>query len=133
MARQRGERRARRKVDKQPAGLLPEVDALVDELGPQGAFDELWQSFSPPGPGRPFATPDDLADLMARLANVGGGAVLDPAAGIGATLRAAARAGCTATYGQELDGNLAWLWLARREVPGEVRPSDSLRADASSC
>ncbi|MGR6320072.1 N-6 DNA methylase [Micromonospora soli] len=133
LARQRGERPARKQLDKQLAGLLPEIDALADELGPQGAFDELWQRFSAPGPGRPFATPDDLADLMVGLAGVGGGAVLDPAAGTGATLRAAVRAGCTAAYGQELDedlAKLAGLWLALREVPGEVRPGDSLRADA---
>ncbi|PWU56296.1 N-6 DNA methylase, partial [Micromonospora globispora] len=133
LARQRGERPARKQVDKQLTGLLPEIDALADELGPQGAFDQLWQRFSAPGPGRPFATPDDLADLMVGLADVGGGAVLDPAAGTGATLRAAVRAGCTAAYGQELDedlAKLAGLWLALREVPGEVRPGDSLRADA---
>ncbi|PTA46082.1 N-6 DNA methylase [Micromonospora sp. RP3T] len=113
--------------------LLPDVDALADELGPQGAFDALWQRFSGPGPGRAFATPDDLADLMAGLADVAGGAVLDPAAGTGATLRAAVRAGCTAAYGQELDSDLArlaGLWLAVRDVPGEVSTGDSLRADA---
>ncbi|MFI2712231.1 N-6 DNA methylase [Micromonospora sp. NPDC018662] len=113
--------------------LLPDVDELADELGPQGAFDALWQRFSAPGPGRVSATPDDLADLMAGLADVGGGAVLDPAAGTGATLRAAVRAGCTAAYGQELDSDLARLaelWLALRDVPGEVNAGDSLRADA---
>nr|WP_238454992.1 N-6 DNA methylase [Micromonospora sp. ATA51] len=70
---------------------------------------------------------------MVGLADVGGGAVLDPAAGSGATLRAAVRAGCTSAYGQELDeslARLAGLWLALRDVPGEVRPGDSLRADA---
>ncbi|SCL29823.1 N-6 DNA Methylase [Micromonospora rhizosphaerae] len=133
LARQRGERPARKQLDKQLVGLLPEIDALADELGLQGAFDELWQRFSAPGPGRHFATPDDLADLMVGIAGVGGGSVLDPAAGTGATLRAAVRAGCTAAYGQELDedlAKLAGLWLALREVPGEVRPGDSLRADA---
>ncbi|MEV4817618.1 N-6 DNA methylase [Micromonospora sp. WMMA1976] len=132
LIRQRGGERSSRAGD-QLAGLLPEVDALADELGPQGAFDELWQRFSAPGPGRPFATPDDLADLMAGLAGVGGGTVLDPAAGTGATLRAAVRAGGTAAYGQELDeelARLAGLWLALRAVPGEVRPGDSLRTDA---
>ncbi|WP_253866470.1 N-6 DNA methylase [Micromonospora sp. WMMA2032] len=131
LARRRGERSSR--ADDQLAGLLPEVDALADELGPQGAFDELWQRFSAPGPGRPFATPDDLADLMVGLAGVGGGTVLDPAAGTGATLRAAVRAGGTAAYGQELDedlARLAGLWLVLRAVPGEVRPGDSLRTDA---
>ncbi|PWR16894.1 N-6 DNA methylase [Micromonospora sicca] len=133
LARQRGERPSRRQVDRRLADLLPEIDALADDLGPQAAFDELWQRFSAPGPGRPWATPDDLADLMVGLADVGGGAVLDPAAGSGATLRAAVRAGCTSAYGQELDeslARLAGLWLALRDVPGEVRPGDSLRADA---
>ncbi|MGW4682382.1 N-6 DNA methylase [Micromonospora taraxaci] len=131
LARQRGSRSAG--IDAQLTPLLPDVDALADELGPQGAFDELWQRFSAPGPGRPFATPDDLADLMIGLANVGGGSVLDPAAGSGAILRAAVRAGSTSMYGQELDdelARLAGLWLALHDVPGEVSGGDSLRADA---
>ncbi|RAO17581.1 N-6 DNA methylase [Micromonospora noduli] len=131
LARQRGSRSA--SIDAQLTPLLPDVDALADELGPQGAFDELWQRFSAPGPGRPFATPDDLADLMIGLANVGGGSVLDPAAGSGAILRAAVRAGSTSMYGQELDdelARLAGLWLALHDVPGEVSGGDSLRADA---
>ncbi|MEU5942251.1 N-6 DNA methylase [Micromonospora sp. NPDC047548] len=133
LARQRGERPRRGQADAHLAPLLPDVDALADELGPQGAFDELRQRFSAPGPGRPFATPDDLADLMVGLADIGAGSVVDPAAGSGATLRAAVRAGCTSAYGQELDedlGTLARLWLALREVPGEVVVGDSLRADA---
>lgn len=131
LARQRGSRSGH--SDAQLAPLLPDVDALADELGPQGAFDELWQRFSAPGPGRPFATPDDLADLMIGLASVGGGSVLDPAAGSGAILRAAVRAGGTSVYGQELDedlARLAGLWLALHDVPGEVSTGDSLRADA---
>ncbi|MEV0154253.1 N-6 DNA methylase [Micromonospora sp. NPDC050686] len=132
LARQRGQRPGR-SADPQLKPLLPEIDALAGELGTQQAFDELWQRFSAPGPGRLFATPDDLADLMAGLADVGGGSVLDPATGSGATLRAAARAGCTSAHGQELDpdlGRLAGLWLALRDVPGEVCIGDSLRADA---
>ncbi|MET7863705.1 N-6 DNA methylase [Micromonospora taraxaci] len=131
LARQRGSRSAG--IDAQLTPLLPDVDALADELGPQGAFDELWQRFSAPGPGRPFATPDDLADLMIGLANVGGGSVLDPAAGSGAILRAAVRAGSTSVYGQELDpdlAKLAGLWLALHDVPAEVSAGDTLRADA---
>ncbi|MFF0468294.1 N-6 DNA methylase [Micromonospora zamorensis] len=131
LARQRGSRSAG--IDAQLTPLLPDVDALADELGPQGAFDELWQRFSAPGPGRPFATPDDLADLMIGLAGVGGGSVLDPAAGSGAILRAAVRAGSTSVYGQELDpdlAKLASLWLALHDVSGEVSTGDSLRTDA---
>nr|MDT0663337.1 N-6 DNA methylase [Micromonospora sp. DSM 115978] len=128
-----GERPADHQLDRHLADLLPEIDALADELGSQAAFDELWRRFSTPGPGRPWATSDDLADLMVGLAAVGGGSVLDPACGSGATLRAAVRAGCTSAYGQELDvplARLAGLWLALRDVPGEVSPGDSIRADA---
>ncbi|MEH0985737.1 N-6 DNA methylase [Micromonospora sp. CPCC 205556] len=131
LARKRGSRSVH--TDAHLASLRSDVDALADELGPQGAFDELWQRFSAPGPGRPFATPDNLADLMVGLADVRGGSVLDPAAGSGATLRAAVRAGCTSAYGQEIDedlARLAGLWLALRDVPGEVSAGDSLRADA---
>ncbi|MCZ7422947.1 N-6 DNA methylase [Verrucosispora sp. WMMA2121] len=132
LALQRGQR-PRRPADARLTPLIPDIDALADELGPQRAFDELWQRFSAPGPGRPFATPDNLADLMVGLASVGGGSVLDPAAGTGALLRAAVRADCTSAYGQELDedlARLAGLWLALREVPGEVSVGDSMRADA---
>ncbi|MFI6226169.1 N-6 DNA methylase [Micromonospora echinospora] len=132
LARQR-DQRPRRPADPHLGPLLPDVDALADELGPQGAFDELWQRFSAPGPGRPFATPDEVADLMVGLADVGGDAVFDPAAGSGAMLRAAVRAGCVSADGQELDeglARLAGLWLALRDVPGEVSTGDSLRADA---
>ncbi|SCF10013.1 N-6 DNA Methylase [Micromonospora chokoriensis] len=131
LARQRGSRTGQ--PDAHLAPLMTDIVELADELGPQGAFDELWQRFSAPGPGRPFATPDDLADLMIGLANVGGGSVLDPAAGSGAILRAAVRAGSTSVYGQELDdglARLAGLWLALHDVPGEVSTGDSLRADA---
>lgn len=131
LARQGGQRP--RRLDASVADLRSEIETLADELGPQTAFDELWQRFSAPGPGRPWATPDELADLMAALAGVEGGSVLDPTAGSGATLRAAVRAGCTSARGQELDdelATLAGLWLALRDVPGEVRAGDSLRADA---
>ncbi len=132
LARQRGQR-THRPADPQLTPLLPDIDALADELNPQGAFDELWQRFSAPGPGRSFATSDDIADLMVALANVAGGSVFDPAAGSGAVLRAAVRADCTSAHGQELDEDLARLadlWLALRDVPAEVCTGDSLRADA---
>ncbi|MEE6261798.1 N-6 DNA methylase [Plantactinospora sonchi] len=133
LARHRGEHPEPGQVAPYLAPVGPEIGALVDELGPRASFDELWQRFATPGPGRSWATPDDVADLMVALTGVDGGTVLDPACGSGATLRAAVRAGCTEAYGQELDGSLArlaGLWLALRDVPGEVLPGDSLRADA---
>ncbi|MFV2101634.1 HsdM family class I SAM-dependent methyltransferase [Micromonospora sp. LOL_024] len=133
LARQRGGRVPRQLAEPTLKALLPEVDALAEALGPPVAFDELWQRFSTSGAGRPASTPDQLADLMAALAAAGDGTVFDPAAGTGAALRAAVRAGCTTAYGQEIDPDLARLanlWLALRDVPADVRPGDSLRADA---
>ena len=57
LARQRGERPPAGKPTARLADLLPEIDALADELGPQAAFDELWQRFSAPGPGRALRHP----------------------------------------------------------------------------
>ncbi|GII22718.1 N-6 DNA methylase [Planosporangium mesophilum] len=120
---------------------LPDVDAtvrqavadLVDRQGPQATFDELWRRFIDREARRIGATPDELADLMVGLADVAGGSVLDPACGTGGVLRAAVRAGCSAAYGQEIDehtGRLIALWLAMRDVPGDIHVGDSLRADA---
>jgi hypothetical protein len=132
LTRQRGDGLPAPHAEAALAPLLPEIDALADERGPLGAFDELRQRLTAHAAGRP-ATGDDLAELMVALADVRGGTVLDPAAGSGALLRAAAGAGCSAAYGQELDPDLAALagvWLALRDVPGAVRSGDSLRADA---
>ncbi|MEU0559373.1 N-6 DNA methylase [Dactylosporangium sp. NPDC006015] len=133
VAHQRNGRVGAGQVDPDVRHLLPEIENLTDEFGARGAFEELWRRFSEPSPGRPRATPDDLADLMVGLAGVDGGAVLDPAAGSGGTLQAAARAGCASAYGQELDeplARLATLWLELCSVPGEVITGDSLRTDA---
>lgn len=115
------------------APLLDEVAALAAERGVQSTFDDLWARLQQ-WPGlRTTPTPDELAELMAGLADVAGGTVLDPACGFGGLLRAAARAGCVTAYGQELDPRLAriaGLWLALRGVAGGVQIGDSLRADA---
>ncbi|HEX5541637.1 MAG TPA: N-6 DNA methylase [Micromonospora sp.] len=133
LARQRGETPPIEPDDPRLAELLGEVAALADKRGAPATFDELWRHLSEPGAGLARATPDDLADLMVGLADVGGGSLLDPACGTGGGLHAAVRAGCTAVYGQELDeqaAELAGLWLALRNINGGVRAGDSLRADA---
>ncbi|MEV5823367.1 N-6 DNA methylase [Micromonospora haikouensis] len=138
LARKRGTRPAATRRNQAQSGQVPpdvaaDLDALADQLGPEAAFDQLWQRFTASPPVRAHATPDDLADLMAALADVRGGSVLDPAAGTGSTLLAAARAGCAEAHGQEIADEVARLValrLALGDVPGDVRPGDSLRADA---
>ncbi|WP_160050511.1 N-6 DNA methylase [Nocardiopsis sp. FR4] len=97
-------------------------DAYVDSLG-----------------GKAHITPGSLADLMAALAGVGGGEVLDPACGGGTLLRAAADAGATGLHGQETAAATARLARARLglhtghgdgNVSAQVTGGDSLTGDA---
>ncbi|MFI0729779.1 N-6 DNA methylase [Streptomyces sp. NPDC021225] len=86
-----------------------------------------------------YRTPRPLADLMARLLTDSAGAfpasVLDPACGTGSLLAAAASAGATALYGQDvLVAQAAQaavrLRLNAAEAAISVRTGDSLRSDA---
>jgi SAM-dependent methyltransferase len=120
-------------ASEQLADLLAQVGILADEGGIAATFDDLLRQFSESPAARVRPTPSDLAEFMAGLADVAGGSVLDPACGTGALLQSAVRAGCSAAFGQDVDGptaRVAGLWLNLHDVPGEVRLGDSLRADA---
>jgi hypothetical protein len=113
--------------------LQPELDELAKAQGPASAFDELWKRYAALPAQRSLATPDDLADLMATIAGVTTGTVLDPACGTGGMLRAAARAGASRLLGQDSEPaltRLAALWLTVNGREGEIRAGDSLRDDA---
>ncbi|NMO57587.1 N-6 DNA methylase [Actinoplanes sp. TBRC 11911] len=114
-------------------GLRPELAALADRHGKRGAFEQLWRRFADLPGQRAVTTPDPLADLMAGLAKVDGGSVLDPACGTGRLLRAAIRAGAGVVYGQDNDSaatRLAQLWVSVNDLTGDIRTGDSLRHDA---
>ncbi|MBU2668292.1 N-6 DNA methylase [Actinoplanes bogorensis] len=111
--------------------LRAPLDALAST--PRAALESLWDRFADLPGQRAVTTPDALADVMVELARVREGKVLDPACGTGRLLRAAARAGATTLYGQDVDGaatRLAALWLAAHDLDGEIRTDDSLRRDA---
>ncbi|WP_307834443.1 N-6 DNA methylase [Paractinoplanes lichenicola] len=116
--------------------LRAELETLAARPRPDNAevmMRELWWMFADTPARRATGTPELLAALMADLAQVSGGAVLDPACGNGQLLRAAADARAATVYGQDVDEltvRLATAWLTLEKVPGEIRGGDSLRADA---
>ena len=129
----RGRRTANRTDSPRLARLVRDARAVAADLGAAQTFEVLRRRLVADPAGRGRDVPDDLADLMAGIAGVRGGSVLDPACGLGGLLRGAVRAGCTAAYGQDLDPDAARLtrvWLGLHETPGEVAVGDSLRADA---
>ncbi|MFD6529040.1 N-6 DNA methylase [Streptomyces sp. NPDC060184] len=131
--------------------LLRGAAALAAESGAGQAFEFLFGRQLDANPRQYTLTPPDLAALMADLAVPAEGpgrpssrkatalAVLDPASGTGALLRAVGRS--AALYAQEADPDLAALTALRLalgagggaapEVPElAVRTGDTLRADA---
>ncbi|MFC5072490.1 N-6 DNA methylase [Kitasatospora cinereorecta] len=138
------------------ADLLPSVPLLraaadlAAEAGVRTAFEFLFGRQLDANPRQYTLTPPDLAELMTALAEQYGAAgrriekrparaVLDPAAGTGALLRAAG--GSTALYAQEADPALAALTALRLALHSEgaagtdggalvVRAGDTLRTDA---
>ncbi|WP_229070994.1 N-6 DNA methylase [Actinoplanes sp. DH11] len=113
--------------------LRGDLDVLAERHGVRAALEQLWTRFADLPGQRSASTPDALADLMASLGRVSGGVVLDPACGTGRILRAVARAGAAAVYGQDNDSaatRLASLWIDANGLTGEIRTGDSLRHDA---
>ncbi|WP_329210248.1 N-6 DNA methylase [Streptomyces sp. NBC_00683] len=130
--------------------LLRAAAELAAGTGVRKAFEFLFVRQLDANPRQYTLTPPDLAELMADLAEQDRAAgrrsgarparaVLDPAAGTGALLRAVS--GPTALYAQEADPELAALTALRLALHSEgpagtdggaltVRTGDTLRADA---
>ncbi|RDG36886.1 SAM-dependent methyltransferase [Streptomyces corynorhini] len=126
-----------------PQQLLPSVPllraaaALAAELGVRETFEFLLGRYLDTNPRQYSLTPPEAASLMAALADAAGEdahgtAVLDPAAGAGALLRAVARPALV--YAQESAPELAALTGLRLALHTDARVTaragDSLRADA---
>ena len=115
-------------------GDVPEgVSELARSRGTAWTFDFLFERYLEAHSRRVAVTPAGVAKLMATLADVAGGAVLDPACGLGTLLVAAADAGATTLYGQERARSAAAIARCRLQVHGYdavVHAGDSLRGDA---
>ncbi|GIH25709.1 SAM-dependent methyltransferase [Acrocarpospora phusangensis] len=116
-------------LEGRPSGLRAGVTELLADLaaerGPLDAFEFLCERYVEAHSRQLAVTPADLAELMSRLS--GGGALLDPACGIGTLLL-----GAKAALGQELSGSsarIAQIRLRMRGVAGHVVAGDSLRHD----
>jgi N-6 DNA Methylase len=112
---------------------LRAVAGVVAREGAAPAYRFLAQRYLEAHTRRPSVTPPDVAELMVRLAGVGGRSVLDPACGTGSLLAAAGAGGAAVLAGQEIDpatARLAGALLLLGRIPAELAVDDSLRADA---
>jgi hypothetical protein len=124
------------------AALLRTVLRCIDAGQIQDVVDVLAErELEDEAAGGAYATPDPLADLMARLLGAAAprspypARVFDPACGSGALLVAAARQGAHYLYGQDLvpvqaRRSLIHLGLEAPDATADIRADDSLRADA---
>ena len=114
------------------APLHKAARSLAKRLGPADAFEFLVERYVEAHSRRVTSTPREAADLMAELACIDGGSVLDPACGIGALLLAATKYRPARLFAQDSDeaaGTIAGARLALRGIEIDTVTGDSLRDD----
>ncbi|MET0237007.1 MAG: N-6 DNA methylase [Kibdelosporangium sp.] len=114
--------------------LLHEVAVLANEHGALATAEALWERFVQANARWMAVTTPEMAELMAELAGLSTGSVLDPACGAGSLLAAVAgrTGGPVQCIGQEIDPGLASLAEVRlglRGVPVLMVAADSLLHD----
>ncbi|MEV4050722.1 N-6 DNA methylase [Amycolatopsis sp. NPDC049688] len=109
--------------------LLTLLSELTHQAGPVEAFELLCRRYFEAHSRRLSATPEPVAELMARLAGPVS-TILDPACGFGALALAS---GAKTVLGQDSDpmtASIAALRLKLRGIEAEVYAVDALREDA---
>lgn len=122
------------------AGLLRAVLRCVQSEGGEATLDIVAErELEDTAASGAYATPEPLADLMARLVvsarSPYPSTVFDPACGAGSLLVAAARQGAARVYGQDIlpiqaQRTAVRLQLTVPDCASTVRSGDTLRADA---
>ncbi len=109
--------------------LLTLLSELTHQAGPVEAFELVCRRYFEAHSRRLSATPEPIAELMARLAGPVS-TILDPACGFGALALAS---GAKTVLGQDSDpmtASIAALRLRLRGIEAEVHAVDALREDA---
>jgi hypothetical protein len=109
--------------------LLTLLSELTHQVGPVEAFELLCRRYFEAHSRRLSATPEPVAELMARLTGPVS-TILDPACGFGALALAS---GAKTVLGQDSDpmtASIAALRLRLRGIEAEVYAVDALREDA---
>ncbi|MGW4060994.1 HsdM family class I SAM-dependent methyltransferase [Amycolatopsis sp. NPDC004747] len=111
----------------------PELLTLLSEMthrdGPVEAFELLCRRYFEAHSRRLSATPEPIAELMARLAGPVS-TILDPACGFGALALASGAKTVLAQDSDPMTASIAALRLRLRGIEAEVHAVDALREDA---
>lgn len=114
-------------------GIMRAIGEIAEQHDPVQLCEFFFERYTEVQSRRLHTTPTPVADLMIRLTAASADSVLDPACGTGALLLAAAEAGASTLYGQDVQPAAVRLVAARLLLRGlsiTVGLGDSLRDDA---
>ncbi|MBE8520582.1 N-6 DNA methylase [Amycolatopsis sp. H6(2020)] len=109
--------------------LLTLLSELTHQAGPVEAFELVCRRYFEAHSRRLSATPEPIAELMARLAGPAS-TIFDPACGFGALALASGAKTVLAQDSDPMTASIAALRLRLRGIEAEVHAVDALREDA---